>query len=141
MLRLQTRWPPRREFEVPRRRDLDPWVRWFAQVVRDAGDATANFVSEIGELEARWMHRLTDMRADAAARRMVALLPQHPVLAADIAAAALGVSDRTCRCALAKLAEHGIVQPFGPKGGGGMGRPRNLWGAGELVDLVSAWSG
>lgn len=120
--------------------DLDPWVRWFAQVVRDAGDATANLVSEVGELEARWMHRLTDMRADAAARRMVAILPQHPVLSADIAAAALGVSDRTCRSALAKLAEHGIVQPFGPKGGG-MGRPHNLWVAGELVDLVSAWAG
>lgn len=120
--------------------DLDPWVNWFAHVVRDAGDATVDLVRAISDLETRWVQRLSGVRADAAARRMVTVLPEHPVLSADTAATALGVTVRTCRSAMATLAEQGIVQPFGPTGGS-KGRPRNWWVAGELIDLVTAWSG
>lgn len=119
--------------------DVDPWVSWFAQVVRDAGDATVNLVRSIAELEARWVKRLAHIRADAAARRLLAVLPAHPVLTAHTTAAAIGASERACRSALDTLAEHNIVQPFRPAAGTG-GRPRHWWVAGELVDLVTAWS-
>ena len=119
--------------------DLDPWVSWFAHVVHDAASATVDLVHAIAELEARWSERLAGVRADAAAHRLLTVLSEHPVVGADTAAAALGVSERSCRSALSTLAERGIVQPFRPAGGGA-GRPRHWWVAGELVDLVTTWS-
>lgn len=119
--------------------NLDAWVSWFAKVAREAGDATVNLVHAIAELEVRWAQRLTDVRVDAAARRMVSVLSEHPVINAATAATALGVSERACRSAMETLAKHGIVQPF-QGAGGGAGRPHNWWVAGELVDLVTAWS-
>jgi predicted ArsR family transcriptional regulator len=67
------------------------------------------------------------------------MLPEYPVTSAATAAAALDVSDRSCRDALAVLAEVGIVQPFHPASRPA-GRPRHWWVANELVDLVTAWS-
>jgi len=83
------------------------------------------------------------------ARRVLALLPEHPVLAAATIAGKLGLSERTARSALASLAEHRIVEPYrSPWAGGraspdragpgraGPGRPRQLWVARELIDLM-----
>jgi hypothetical protein len=47
-------------------------------VVAGAGNAELNLVRAVGELEARWQARLGGVRADAAALRMIALLPAHP---------------------------------------------------------------
>ena len=89
----------------------------------------------------------------AAARRVLAVLPQNPVLDAATLAHALGVSERASRTALNTLdtldtldtsghsghSGHHIVVPFHPHGGT-VGRPRQWWVAEELVDLVTAWS-
>jgi len=86
-----------------------------------------------------WDARLTGVRAGAAARRVLAVLHQYPVLDAATLAHALGVSERASRTALNTLAGHQIVAPFHPHGGA-VGRPRQWWVAEELVDLVTAWS-
>ena len=51
----------------------DRWVAWFADVVLDAGDAATNLVRAVGELQARWALRIADVRADAAAHRVLHL--------------------------------------------------------------------
>lgn len=104
--------------------DVDPWVRWFAQVVADAGDATVNLVRDIAALRRRWEERLVDVRSDAAARRLLDLLPERPVLSALTAAEALAMSERSGRSALGTLEGHGIVEPF-PVAAGRPGRPRH----------------
>jgi len=119
---------------------VDPWVRWFADVVGGAGDATVNLVAAVAKLEARWDARLTGVRADAAARRTIGLLAQHPVLASSTVADELGISERAGRSALNTLAANGIIAPFKPSAHP-QGRPRRWWVATELVDLVTAWSG
>ena len=122
-----------------RRGDVDPWVRWFADVIGAAGDATFLLVQAVTDLEQRWAERLVGVRADASARRVIRLLPQHPVLAAPTVAGELGTSQRAARSALQTLAQHAVVAPFQPSGRG-RGRPPRWWVATELVHLVNAWS-
>jgi Fic family protein len=119
--------------------DLDRWVAWFADVVAEAGEASIALVRAVTALQASWLERLAGARADAAARRVVALLPEHPVLTASVIAASLGVSERTGRSALEALAERAIVEPFAPAHRG-PGRPRRWWVATELISLVEGWS-
>lgn len=119
--------------------DAESWVRWFAGVVAGAGEATIRLIRAVAELEARWEARLGAVRVDAGARRVLALLPQYPVLASHIVAEALGISERAGRDALETLAAHQIVEPFQPARRG-PGRPRRWWLARELTDLVGAWS-
>jgi Fic family protein len=118
--------------------EVDPWVRWFADVVLDASNATIDLVRNVEALQARWKDRLVDVRTDAAAHRVLPLLPEFPVISSDIVSGALGVSERSGRTALAVLAEHGIVSSFGHRSQ--RGRPRRWWLATELVDLVTNWS-
>ncbi len=119
--------------------NTDAWVRWFADVVRDAGNATVTLVRDITTLQTQWRDRLASMRTDAAARRVIVLLPERPVCSAQVVAHALGVSERTARTALQDLAERGIVEPFDVSRRD-TGRPPRWWVARELIDLVNAWS-
>lgn len=66
--------------------DVDPWVRWFADVVRAAGETAITLVRAVTDLQERWHPRMAGLRGDAGAIRVLGLLPQHPVLAATTVA-------------------------------------------------------
>jgi len=118
---------------------LDEWVGWFADIVVRSGDGSASLVDRVQGLLVEWEQRLSDVRADAAARRLVAILPEHPVVSASLVAGAVGVSERAGRDALEALREREIVVPS-DVGLRRAGRPRNWWVARELVDLVTTWT-
>jgi Fic family protein len=119
--------------------DVDPWVRWFADVVAGAAEASIVLVRDVAELQARWDERLGRVRVDATARRVVRLLPAHPVIAASTVAGALAISERAARSALTTLADAGIVDGYEPARRA-RGRPRRWWVAQELLDLVTEWA-
>jgi Fic family protein len=119
--------------------DVDPWVRWFADVVAGAAEASIVLVREVAALQARWAERLAGVRADATARRVLSLLPGHPVIAAPAVAAAAGISERAARSALTTLADAGVVREYEPARRA-RGRPRRWWVARELLDLVTEWA-
>ncbi|MGI8517119.1 MAG: Fic family protein [Acidimicrobiia bacterium] len=114
---------------------VDPWVAWFAEVCEEAARNVATLTRAVGDLQSRWEDDLSDLRIDGAARRLVAILPELPIIDVDRAAAALDVSDRSARIALKTLEERNVLKPIeslpvGP------GRPRKLWLATALVDLL-----
>jgi Fic family protein len=115
----------------------DAWVAWFAQALASAGQVTSDLVRAVGELSARWEARLADVRADAVAHRVPALLPAHPVLDAATLARELNVSERAARGALDALRERGVLERLEPTHRS-RGRPRGWWVATELLSLVSA---
>ncbi len=82
---------------------------------------------------------MSGVREDAAARRVIDLLAEQPVLAAADVAERLGVSACSGQSALAVLAERGIVERY-QAGHSGPGRPTHYWVARQLVDLVSGWT-
>lgn len=118
---------------------VDPWVAWFAGVLEGSGAATSKLVEAVAGLEARWRARLADVRSDAVAHRVLALLPAHPVLGAEVVSRELHVSERASRSALQTLAAHDVLRPFSPARRCA-GRPRRRWIAQELLSLLSAWS-
>ncbi|MFV1963180.1 MAG: Fic family protein [Acidimicrobiia bacterium] len=114
---------------------LDPWVTWFADVCEAAANSVDGLTAAIASLQHRWQADLSDLRSDGSARRLLAELPALPVIDTERAASTLNVSDRSARSALRILEERGVLEPLEPIPGG-PGRPRKLWAAGGLVDLL-----
>lgn len=122
-----------------RQGDVAGWVGWVADTVSRSADQVGELVTTVEDLQRRWEGALTGIRADAAARRLLDLVPRHPALTAPMVADLLGVSGPTARAAVEVLAAKGIlepleVRPIRP------GRPARWWMAGELVSAVSRWS-
>ncbi len=114
---------------------LDPWATWFAEVCQTAADLVLGLTDAIADLQSRWEVELSDLRSDGTARRLLAELPATPVIDVDRAAATLDVSDRSARSALRTLEERGVLESLEPVPRG-PGRPRKLWVAGALADLL-----
>ena len=111
------------------------WVAWFADVVSGSATAALAWADEVDALMAVWRARLADLRADAAARKIVEMLPAHPVITSATAARLVDVSDTAARTAIEQLHARGIVEPYAVPVRG-PGRPRMWWLAKGLADLV-----
>lgn len=120
--------------------EIDPWVTWFAAVVADAATSSLAWAGDVHALLESWRDRVADLRADAAARRLLDLLPTRPLVSVESVATALGVSATTARTAIEELATRGVLeaQPNAPVGAG---RPRRWWLTPALVELVGGWAG
>ena len=122
-----------------RQGDVAGWVGWVADAVRRSADQVVDVIGQADELRTRWEALLAGVRADAAARRVLDMLPQYLVVSAPIVADVLHVSAPTARAGIETLAARGILSPLDlrplrP------GRPAQWWVAAELVSVVSRWS-
>ena len=68
-------------------------------------------------------------------RRLLTLLPAHPVLSAEVVSRLLDVSGPAARGALDALAAAGVVNEIEPIARGA-GRPRRWWVADDLLALI-----
>ena len=128
--------------------DLDGWVAWFADAVSGAGRTQRDLVHEVGRLRRAWRERLDAprpearrLRADAAAWRVLDLVPRHLVLTAAGVADELGLPPKTARAALADLVAAGILVEHGDVPASlapGPGRPARLYVSPELLGLAGA---
>lgn len=125
--------------------DHNAWVRWFAEAVSGAGRAQQELVASVERLQREWRERLAKprvesrrLRSDAAAWRLLDLLPSHLVLTGPVVASKLGIPLKSANAALIELVaagvlvEHGTVQPSGP------GRPSRLYTSAELLGLTGS---
>jgi Fic family protein len=120
---------------------LDPWVEWLATALERSSEAASALMARSETLLGEWRGRLGGVRADAAARRVIEILPEHPVVSAAVVAEKLGITARAGQTALATLAERGIVARSHADVATGPGRPTQYWVAHELVALVAGWPG
>lgn len=125
--------------------DHNTWVRWFADAVSGAGRAQQEFVAAVEQLRLTWLDRLAApregtrrLRSNAAAWRVLELLPRHLVLTGTVVATELAIPLKSAGAALRVLVdadvlvEHGTVQPTGP------GRPSRLYTSPELLGLTGS---
>lgn len=122
-----------------RRGDVAGWVGWVADAISRSAGQVGELVATAEDLHRRWEGLLNGVRADAAARRLLDLIPQHLAVTAPMVADLLGVSAPTARTAVDALAARGILQPLELRAVR-PGRPAQWWMAGELVSAVGRWS-
>jgi Fic family protein len=119
---------------------LDVWVEWVAAALQHASQAASALQTRSEELYRDWLVRLSKTREDAASRKVIDLLGEHPVISSEMIAARLGISERSSRSALKTLSELRIVRPY-ERSRDRPGRPRQFWVANELIDVASEWPG
>jgi Fic family protein len=121
-----------------RQGEVNAWAGWFADAVEHAAERTVTVLSAVEELLTRWANEAAGLRSDAAARRLIPHLPQHPVVNAAVVAELLGVSEQSARVAVAELVALGVLSEFASSGARAArpGRPRQWWVAADLLALL-----
>ena len=110
--------------------DHNAWVRWFAEAVSGAGRAQQELVASVERLQREWRERLSGPRAesrrvrsDAAAWRVLDLVPRHLVLTGPIVAGELAIPLKSANAALGELVDGGVLVEHGTVQPSGRGRP------------------
>lgn len=123
--------------------DHNAWIRWFADVVSNAGRMQQELVISVERLQAQWRERLgaseagaRRVRADSAAWRVLDVLPRHLLLSAPHVAKVLGIPPKSAAAALQLLASVGILTEHDHLPS--EGRPRRLFVCPELLGLVGS---
>ena len=125
--------------------DHNAWVRWFADAVSGAGRAQQELVASVERLQREWRERLgapraesRRVRSDAAAWRVLDLLPGRLVLTGPIVASELAIPLKSANAALGELVDAGILLEHGTVRGSGRGRPSRLYTSAELLGLTGS---
>ena len=125
--------------------DHNAWVRWFAQAVSGAGRAQQELVAAVQRLQREWHERLgaqrpgaRRLRSNAAAWRVLDLLPRHLVLTAAIVASQLAIPLKSASAALRDLVAAGILVEHGSAVVNQTGRPSRLYASFELLGLTGS---
>jgi len=125
--------------------DHNAWVRWFADAVSGAGRAQQELVAAVGRLQGEWRERLAAprqaarrLRSNAAAWRVLDLLPRLLVLTGPIASTELAIPLKSANAALRDLVDAGVLVEQGTVQPTGRGRPSHLYASAELLGLTGS---
>jgi len=125
--------------------DHERWVKWFAEAVSGAGRAQQELVTAVWDLRQAWDERLRAprdgsrrLRSNAAAWRVLDLLPGNLVLTAPLVAEVLGIPLKSANAALGDLVRAGVLVEHGTLQSASRGRPRQLYTSTELLGLAGS---
>lgn len=87
------------------------WLDFFADATDTAAREADRLAATMDDLQDRWLERFPrPPRADAAVRRVIAVLPAHPVLDVRVVMNRLDISERAAGAALAELEQVGVLK-------------------------------
>jgi Fic family protein len=125
--------------------DHNNWIRWFADAVSGAGRAQQELVAAVERIRGRWIERLgaprdgaRRLRSDAAAWRVLELLPRHLLLTGPTVSTELAIPLKSANAALRELALAGVLEEHGSVPTSGGGRPSFLYVSPELLGLAGS---
>ena len=125
--------------------DHNTWVRWFADAVSGAGRAQQELVASVERLQREWHDRLAvpregakRLRSNAAAWRVLDLLPRLLVLTGPRVATELAIPLKSANAALRDLVDAGVLVEHGTVQAKGRGRPSRLYTSAELLGLTGS---
>ena len=125
--------------------DHNAWVRWFADAVSGAGRAQQELVASVERLQREWHERLATprnaarrLRSNAAAWRVLDLLPRLLVLTGPTVARELGIPSKSANAALRELVDAGVLVEHGTGRPNGRGRPSRRYTSVELLGLTGS---
>ncbi|MGH9086551.1 MAG: Fic family protein [Acidimicrobiales bacterium] len=119
--------------------DHDHWIRWFAHAVRSGGRAQRSLIANVHGLAETWRSRLATRhrRTDAAAWKVLDLLPRHLVLSTELIETTLGITNKAANAALRELVAAGVLVVHGAAART-TGRPPRLYVCPELLALAGS---
>lgn len=112
---------------------LNEWVRFFTDVALGAGAAIERIQERVGDLDALLAERTAGLRADSAARRILPVLREQPVVTAAFIADHLGVSRVAAHRAVDTLIDRGVLTP-----GTGKYRRSEVYQADDVLRLIDS---
>jgi Fic family protein len=118
--------------------DIDGWISDFAAATAQAAGLADAYLGAVEDLQDRWRAELRtaiDPRADAAAWRIIDVLPAHPVLTLPVAVAATKRTKAVVNQALSHLEQAGVLVRLSA------GERNRTWEAAGLLDLLAGLEG
>jgi Fic family protein len=117
-----------------RKGQIDDWIGAFAHAVRASAASARELEFAIEGLLAQLIERAGSPRKDSVARKIIQGLPTQPIVSAESAANAYGVTATAARAALNNLQLTGVLLPTR------VGRRRDReWTSDELFQLLDAF--
>jgi Fic family protein len=113
-----------------RRGDEDDWYWVFIDALYRAAAGARHFAGEVASLQARWMEQAGNPRRGSGPRRLIELLPSHPIIDVKAAADLLGGSAERSRQAIARLEDAEVVRQTSA------GKRNRVWESVGLFDLL-----
>jgi Fic family protein len=109
------------------------WLRTFADAAGRAANLASVYLVEVQRLQDRWREQLASSkpRSDAAAWRVIDVLPAHPVISVPVAVAATGRAKAAVQQAFERLVEVEVLIPLSS------GSRNRQYEANGLLDLAA----
>lgn len=109
----------------------DDWLATFAGAAARAADLAATYLVRVQELQETWREQLGSLgvRADAAAWKVIDILPGHPIISTPVAIEATGRARAAVHQAVEQLVRAGVLIPLSS------GKRNRQWEAAGLLDL------
>ncbi|HEY4291862.1 Fic family protein [Luteibacter sp.] len=116
---------------VQLREEWDNWIGFLCRAIVAACDTSIAIAEDMNLMAERWQAQLSDLRKDAAARKVPRLLLGHPIIGINELASLLGTSFQTASTAVELLVERGILHSPSPAT-----RRGRVFRARELLDRL-----
>ena len=110
--------------------EASEWCELFAEATAGAAREAERLAEEIESQEEEWLERAGNPRRDSTARRLIAALPEQPVLSSADAQRLTGRSHVSANKALEQLENADILRRLNRRKWG------RVWECDELLDLV-----
>ncbi|MQA00147.1 MAG: Fic family protein, partial [Dehalococcoidia bacterium] len=113
---------------------LVEWITIFATATAEAAQLAERCGGQVAQLQDRWRHRLLERsnpRADAAAWRVIDVLPAHPMVTVPIAVVATGRTRPAVTNGIDELERAGVLIPLAES------RRNRVWEPAGLLDVVT----
>lgn len=108
----------------------EDWLLLFSDALWRAASGARDFTAAVSELQERWVVEAGEPRTGSAARRLIELLPSHPVVNVQMVAELLEVTGEAARQATLRLEEAGVLRQIT------IGKRNRVWETVGLFDLL-----
>lgn len=112
---------------------VSEWIALFAAAARTAANEAGRFAAHLAKLQAEWRLAAAPLRSDAAASRLIELLPGAPIVDTPMVESLVGCSNQAARLALAHLEKAGVVSQLT------VGRRNRAWEAPAVFELLNSF--
>jgi Fic family protein len=112
---------------------IEAWLEVFNVSAARAARLAGSYLSEVATLQEKWrqmVRRSTSIRADAAAWRIIDVLPAQPIITLPAAVATVGRTKPAVNQAIGQLVAAGVLTPLSN------GKRNRSWEAVDLLDVL-----